>query len=89
MNSLATVYDETKANKRLQFDADGITDTLMAPPCNLDINQIIHTPVSVVVKMDKAEYVKTNIGMIISHKYQVDVICKTDMIIFKDINARV
>ena len=87
MSSLAVVYDETKANKRLPFDINGITDTLMAPPHNLDISKIVHTPVSVLVMMPRAEYVKLNIGTSISHKYQVDVLCKETMLIFKDING--
>ena len=85
--SLATVYDETKANKRLPFDIDGIIETLMAPPYNLDLSKLVHTPVSVLVMLPKNEYVKMNIGTFISHKYQVDIICKETMLVIKNINA--
>ena len=87
MSDLSTIYDETKANKRLPFDIDGVIETLMAPPYNLDLNNLAHTPVSVLVMLPKSEYVKMNIGSSISHKYQVDIICKETMLIIKDVNA--
>ena len=80
MNNLAVVYDETKVNKRLPFDIEAITDTLLAPPFNLDLNQIGHTPTSVLVMMPRSEYVKLNIGTMISHRYLVDIVCGETML---------
>lgn len=83
MTDLSITYDNTRAAKRRDFDIDEITDVLMAEPINLPIDNIIHTPESIIVKLPRNEYMKRRIGTLILRKYNAITICKDDMLIFQ------
>lgn len=84
MNELSETYNNTKVSSKRPFDIDEITESLMSEPLSIDLNQIAHTPVGVMVMMPKEEYMKKRIAPIITRKFEgVHVCCKEDMLILK------
>lgn len=80
--NLASQYVTTKTSKKRPFDKEEIMDTLIAPPLNIDINNIFETPITVGVRMSKTEYMEKKVGATILHKFDAQPSCKDDMIIF-------
>ena len=87
MGKLATVYDTVKPNARMPFDANTITDFLMAEPYNIDISNIIHTPGTVIVNLPCNEYHVKGIGNAITHKFRVNITCEAHRLIIKKCNC--
>lgn len=85
MTQLNAKYEVTRAAKKLPFDINSITDTLMESPINAEIDDIVHTPETVVVKMERKTYIEKRVGQIIMNKYCAVASCKDDMIIFRSI----
>lgn len=84
MTQLSAQYEITRATKRLPFDFNAITETLMESPINAEIEDIIHTPETIVLKMEKKTYIEKRVGQIIMTKYNAVATCKEDMIIFRE-----
>lgn len=82
MTELNRQFSATTIEKKQPFDAEKITEVLMFEPCNVDINDIIHTPNTVVCNVPRETYVSKRIGFTIRHKFNVDVTCEDDKIIF-------
>jgi hypothetical protein len=83
MKNLDTIYSEIRPIKKDPFNIDNITDTLMAEPIGVDLNNIVHTPVAVIVNLPREEYTKRNIGMSIMKQYDTTAICRDEMLIFR------
>lgn len=82
MSTLCSMYSETKPCNKLPFDIGRITETLMNDPLNIDINQIIHTPQTVIVKKTRDEYLNEKIATVVKNKFDVNVSCQSDMLVF-------
>lgn len=80
--NLSSHYDVTRVQKKRVFDQDEIIDILISPPMSIDINNIFQTPATLVVNIPRDEYIKKQIGTTISHKFNVNTVCREDMIIF-------
>lgn len=81
--SLSLKYENTKILKKKPFDKEKIMEVLRAEPLNVGVDEIFETPVTVVVKMNKKEYVKRQITNTIIRMFNVTALCKDDMVIFK------
>ena len=81
-NSLKSVYEMTKSAEKQPFNADQITDALMAEPLNVDISCIIVTPQTVIVQKTKDDYLNHRIVAVIKSKFEVESLCKDDKLIF-------
>lgn len=82
MSDLHSVYENTEKTEKLPFSVEGITDTLMSEPLNLNISEIIHTPQSVIVRKSRDDYMNQKIAQVIRDKYDVSVTCRADMLVF-------
>lgn len=80
---LSLKYENTKGLKKKPFNKEEIMDVLRAEPLNVGVDEILETPVTVVVKMDKKEYVKRQITNTIVRMFNATALCKDDMVIFK------
>ena len=87
MEELKQTYENAKVMDKKPFDIDAITDTLLSDPIKLDINDIAHTPASVVVRLSREDYSKKRIPTTIMRQYHVYPICRDDMLILKENQA--
>lgn len=82
--NLSVAYEGIRGAKKAPFDIEAITDALMAEPLKLDISEIIHTPLTVIVKKKKDEYMNCRIASEIRGRFNADAICKGDMLVFSE-----
>lgn len=81
--SLSLKYESTKTLKKRPFNKEEIMDVLRTEPLNVDIDEMFETPMTVVVRMEKNEYVKRQIANTIIRMFNTTALCKDDMVIFK------
>ena len=82
MSTLCSMYDDAKPSNKLPFDIGSITEALTSEPLNMDISQIVYTPQTVIVKKTRDEYLNEKIATIIKNKFDVNVSCRSDMLVF-------
>ena len=82
MSTLCSMYDDAKPSNKLPFNVEDVKESLMGDPLNIDISQIVFTPSSVIVKKTRDEYLNERIATVIKNKYDVNVSCRSDMLVF-------
>lgn len=81
--SLSVEYDVAKTVKKRPFNKEEIMEVLRSEPLNVGVDEMFETPITVVVRMVKSEYVKRQIGNTIIRMFNATALCKDDMVVFK------